>query len=466
MIMEQTKEVGNAELDQKIVRQVEYYFGDFNLPRDKFLQEQIKLDDGWIPLTTMLNFKRLATLTTDLDIIADALKKSSKLIEVDGEKKKIRRSSEKPLPAMTESRMKEVQARTIYCKGFTKENATLDKLLEYFGQFGTVDNIQMRSYLDKATNEYIFKGSVFVLFATKEEAEEFLKKDTVEYEGVKLLTKRQEEYFSDKKKEREEKRKMQKAKVQQATNRQSQTAGQKSQDDDDKESDEEVEEKGSGFPRGALVYMKNVPKNATREDIKSAVASVWKKGAKEGEDTNITVAYVDYNMGDSEGWIRLAEADTAVTLVQRAKEVAESGKKSKSPEADEVNGVEKDKEKSKGDDAEEGGEASEKVMEEDVEEGSEKVMEEGSGDGEKDVDKDSQVSHIEVCDALVSIRVLKGSEEDEYLEKAKGAREKKLMSTGKNRKRGGHGGMRRGRGGRGGKRKHNWEGGPSHKRRH
>ena len=28
--------------------QVEYYFGDFNLPRDKFLQEETKSDDGWV----------------------------------------------------------------------------------------------------------------------------------------------------------------------------------------------------------------------------------------------------------------------------------------------------------------------------------------------------------------------------------------------------------------------------------
>ena len=27
---------------------MEYYFGDFNLPRDKFLQEETKSDDGWV----------------------------------------------------------------------------------------------------------------------------------------------------------------------------------------------------------------------------------------------------------------------------------------------------------------------------------------------------------------------------------------------------------------------------------
>lgn len=35
------------QLDNKIIRQVEHYFGDFNLPRDKFLLELTKENDGW-----------------------------------------------------------------------------------------------------------------------------------------------------------------------------------------------------------------------------------------------------------------------------------------------------------------------------------------------------------------------------------------------------------------------------------
>ncbi|XP_046399666.1 la protein homolog [Ischnura elegans] len=464
--MEQTTKIPDADLDQKIIRQVEYYFGDYNLPKDKFLQEQIKLDDGWIPLTTMLNFNRLAALTKDEDTILNALKKSSnKLLEVDEEKKKIRRSAEKPIPEMSESRQKEIQSRTAYCKGFTKENATLDKLLEYFSQFGAVDNVQMRTYLDKATKEYIFKGSVFVAFSAKVDAEKFMEKDSVEYDGVKLITKWQEDYLLGKKQEREEKKKVQKAKVLQATNRQ---GGQRTQNEGSKDSDEEIEEeeKSSGFPKGALIYMKNVPKTTTWEDIKSAVASVWREGAKDDEEKEITVAYVDYRMGDGEGWIRLGAADTALTLLQRAKIVAESNKISEKTElkkeeknedsggkgdakAEELNGVEKDKEPKKDDDT-------------DVKEGDENAAAEEKSSEEAD----QNVSTLEVPDGSVCIRALQGSEEDEYLSKVREERDKKYEASHRNRRRGGHGGNRRGRGGRGGKRKHNWEGGPAHKRRH
>lgn len=33
------------ELEAKIVKQIEYYFGDYNLPRDKFLQQEVRERD-------------------------------------------------------------------------------------------------------------------------------------------------------------------------------------------------------------------------------------------------------------------------------------------------------------------------------------------------------------------------------------------------------------------------------------
>ena len=45
---------------KKVIRQVEYYFGDSNMQRDKFLQDEVAKDaEGWVPLTTMLKVNRL-----------------------------------------------------------------------------------------------------------------------------------------------------------------------------------------------------------------------------------------------------------------------------------------------------------------------------------------------------------------------------------------------------------------------
>lgn len=61
----------------------QYYFGDFNLMKDKFLKQEIQKDDGWVPLATLLNFNRLAALTKDIDVILSAFKENpSELVEV------------------------------------------------------------------------------------------------------------------------------------------------------------------------------------------------------------------------------------------------------------------------------------------------------------------------------------------------------------------------------------------------
>ncbi len=72
-----------SALEKQIIRQIEYYFGDANLKRDRFLQERVKEDDGWVSLETMTKFNRLKALTEDFNVITTALEKSTnKLIEV------------------------------------------------------------------------------------------------------------------------------------------------------------------------------------------------------------------------------------------------------------------------------------------------------------------------------------------------------------------------------------------------
>lgn len=62
---------------------LQYYFGDFNIIRDKFLKQEIGKDNGWVPLPTLLRFNRLAALTKDVDVILSAFKENpSELVEV------------------------------------------------------------------------------------------------------------------------------------------------------------------------------------------------------------------------------------------------------------------------------------------------------------------------------------------------------------------------------------------------
>uniref|UniRef100_A0A8C6UQN5 HTH La-type RNA-binding domain-containing protein n=1 Tax=Neogobius melanostomus TaxID=47308 RepID=A0A8C6UQN5_9GOBI len=103
-----------SPLEHKVARQIEYYFGDHNLPRDKFLKEQLQVDDGWVTLETMLKFNRLKSITTDSTVIVAALQKSKTgLLELSDDNTKIRRSPKKPLPEVNDEYKTEIAQKSV-----------------------------------------------------------------------------------------------------------------------------------------------------------------------------------------------------------------------------------------------------------------------------------------------------------------------------------------------------------------
>lgn len=196
-----------TKLESEIIRQIEYYFGDANLFRDKFLQTEVAKDEGWVPLTTMLTFKRLAALSSDAEVIVAALDKSDEgLVEISGDRQRIRRHPERPLPEKNEETRKEIITRTAYVKGFGLESE-MAAYIEFFDAYPKVTNIVVRKFLHKPTKEYKPKGSAFVTFATVEQCDAFLKVEKVEFKGNELEKKWQSEYYTAKKAERSEKTK-------------------------------------------------------------------------------------------------------------------------------------------------------------------------------------------------------------------------------------------------------------------
>jgi len=176
-----------TDLEKKIIRQVEYYFGDHNLPRDRFMNRVMSDNDGWIPMETMMTFKRLASLSKDPDHVMTALEKSTnKVVQVDLDARQIRRDPANPLPNMTQGESKmELQERTVFVGGFDRDATTLDDLLEFFeGKFDKVVNIRMRfgqnptvikARMDNPDrDDRQFLGSVWVTFETLQAAKAFL----------------------------------------------------------------------------------------------------------------------------------------------------------------------------------------------------------------------------------------------------------------------------------------------------
>uniref|UniRef100_A0A8D0GY75 Small RNA binding exonuclease protection factor La n=1 Tax=Sphenodon punctatus TaxID=8508 RepID=A0A8D0GY75_SPHPU len=199
-----------SDLESKICQQIEYYFGDHNLPRDKFLKEQVKLDDGWVPLEIMIKFNRLSHLTKDFEVIIEALRKSkTELMEISEDKTKIRRSPNKPLPEVTDQYKNAVKSRSVYIKGFSTD-ATLDDIKEWLEGKGSIENIQMRRTLHKT-----FKGSIFAVFDSVESAKKFVEIPNQKYKDTELTVLFKEDYFAKKNEERKQHRVEAKAKAKQ-----------------------------------------------------------------------------------------------------------------------------------------------------------------------------------------------------------------------------------------------------------
>ncbi|KAG0164380.1 hypothetical protein DFQ28_010517 [Apophysomyces sp. BC1034] len=187
-----------ADLKQKIVKQVEFYFSDSNLPFDKYLWNLTQQNkDGFVPISTIASFKKMRMISTDLNLIIEAIK-SSDLLEVDEANEKLRRK--------TPVEEQNITGRSIYAKEFPKvdEETTdhqeagekilqlQDKIVEFFEQHGKVLSIRMRKTDDRPSK---FKGSVFVEFADAETAEKVAAM-SLEYEGTPLTMQTKPAYFA------------------------------------------------------------------------------------------------------------------------------------------------------------------------------------------------------------------------------------------------------------------------------
>ncbi|KAL2315143.1 La protein [Schizosaccharomyces pombe] len=153
--------------EAEVLKQVEFYFSDTNLPHDKFLWTTSQKNDGWVPIQTIANFKRMRRFQP-LEAIVNALRKSPELLEVDEAGEKVRRRI--PLVRVDN---KSVMERSVYCKGFGDEKDDTQIALEKFFEenAGPISAVRMRRDDDKK-----FKGSVFVEFKEPDVANKFLEK--------------------------------------------------------------------------------------------------------------------------------------------------------------------------------------------------------------------------------------------------------------------------------------------------
>jgi len=271
-------------MNYRIVRQMEFYFGDVNLSRDKFMSSHIESNEGWFTWEVMKNFKRLSAITTDPGVIITALATSKNdLLEVSEDKSKVRRRLDRPLPSNYKDVIDSAIYRSVYAKSFPLDS-TLEKLQEDLEKHGVIDYIQMRKDQKKK-----FKGSIFIQFRSKEDAELFVSSD-IEYNNVKLVKFMKKDYFDLKDNEKKGGRRNE------------------SQKNDNAEETEPSTNVSERMSKGAVLHVKGLPEKSNFDDLKLYFGQFGK------------CAFVDFHSDDTEANVRFEGEGSANAAIEKAKE--------------------------------------------------------------------------------------------------------------------------------------------------
>ncbi|CCC66796.1 hypothetical protein NCAS_0A02380 [Naumovozyma castellii] len=170
------------EISKQCLKQVEFYFSEFNFPYDKFLRTTAEKNDGWVPISTIATFNRMKKYRP-VDKVVELLK-DSKILQVSEDGENVKRLV--PLDLSKDKKIDkrmEQNKRTLAVMNFPVEvegddiSELQEQIESFFDKLGKVNQVRLRRDHKKK-----FNGNVLVEFESLEECENFLKKYSIDQE--------------------------------------------------------------------------------------------------------------------------------------------------------------------------------------------------------------------------------------------------------------------------------------------
>lgn len=178
------------ELANRIVAQVEFYFSDANITKDAFLLKHVRRNkEGYVSLKLISSFKRVKHLTKDWRVVAEALRRSTKL-EINELGTKLRRID--PLPAYDET----TPSRTVVAVRMPIDKPSVENVSRLFATCGEIALVRVlrpgnpvpadvRQFLNKNPS-LVNCVCALVEFTESEAAREALRLQSSEEEGMRV----------------------------------------------------------------------------------------------------------------------------------------------------------------------------------------------------------------------------------------------------------------------------------------
>lgn len=142
-------------LRANVRNQIEYYFSDQNLQSDQYLISLMD-DYGWVPISTIADFKRVKRMSTDIPFIVDALLSSSTL-EVQGDKVRKRDNWSKWIPTSMGSKSPSIEEHPIEQSEENNNNIDDNNLNSLKNNTSGEDNLSTNNLskdLDKVCDDF------------------------------------------------------------------------------------------------------------------------------------------------------------------------------------------------------------------------------------------------------------------------------------------------------------------------